>query len=324
MTTPAELDDHFVYLLPALEDGSLVPLLGAGVNMSGRTSAWSQGTSFLPSGDELARYLAAKFKYEYNDPKELELIRVSQFVALKGSSKGLYRELHSVFSGAHEPGAVHKLLAALPGTFEARGEKPRYQLIMTTNYDRALEAAFDAAGERYHLLLYLSEGQDRGRFVHRAPDGATKLIDDPNKNEVSMEDCTVIVKIHGSVGDAPGADSYVITEDDYLDYLMQSTDITNLFPVHLAAHLTNDAQFLFLGYKLRDWNLRVILNRIWQEQQLSGKSWAIQLKPEALDLLFWRRHEVDILDVELDEYVRELRVRLGIPEPVEPAVGTGA
>ena len=122
------------------------------------------------------------------------------------------------------------------------------------------------------------------------------------------------------MGEAPGSDSYVITEDDYLDYLTHSTEIESLFPVHLLGQLLN-ANFLFLGYSLRDWNLRVILNRIWQEQPVRGGSWAIQREPKALDSLFWKRHQVEILDIDLDEYVHELRRRLGLPEPVQPSIG---
>ena len=160
-----ELDNHFPEMLDALEDGAVVPLLGAGANLSGRSSAWGEGSKHLPSGDELAKYLAARYRFDEDDK---ELIRVSQFVALQGAGPlGLYRALHKVFRGEYEPGAVHKLLAAIPGTFRARGQDPKYQLILTTNYDRALESAFDAAGERYHLLWYISEGPDTGKFKHR-------------------------------------------------------------------------------------------------------------------------------------------------------------
>ncbi len=78
---------------------------------------------------------------------------------------------------------------------------------------------------------------------------------------------------------SPERDSFVITEDHYIDYLTR-TDISNLLPVTLAAKLRK-SHFLFLGYSLRDWNLRVILHRIWGEQKLTYKSWAIQVSRSA-------------------------------------------
>jgi hypothetical protein len=85
----------------------------------------------------------------------------------------------------------------------------------------------------------------------------------------------VILRLHGAV-DRVGSewDSFVITEDHYIDYLTRA-DISNLLPVTLAARLRR-SHYLFLGYRLRDWNLRVILHRIWGQQRLTYKSWAIQ------------------------------------------------
>jgi len=70
------------------------------------------------------------------------------------------------------------------------------------------------------------------------------------------------------------------------------------------------SHFLFLGYSLRDWNLRVILHRIWGERKLSYKSWAVLLNPLPLDFEFWRKRDVDILDLRLEDYVQGLRARL--------------
>ena len=108
----------------------------------------------------------------------------------------------------------------------------------------------------------------------------------------------MILKIHGAVDrvDSEWGDSYVITEDHYIDYLTR-TDIAGLLPVTLGAKLRR-SHFLFLGYSMRDWNLRVILHRIWGQQKLNYKSWAIQVDPEAIEREFWQKRGVDILDVE--------------------------
>ena len=102
--------------------------------------------------------------------------------------------------------------------------------------------------------------------------------------------------------------SFVITEDHYIDYLTRA-DPSTLVPVTLVAKLKR-SHFLFLGYSLRDWNLRVILHRIWGEQKLHWKSWAIQLDPHPIDEEFWDKRDVDILDVRLQGYVSALRERI--------------
>ena len=122
----------------------------------------------------------------------------------------------------------------------------------------------------------------------------------------------MLLKIHGAVDRVnPDRDSYVITEDHYIDYLTR-TEVSNLLPVRLAAKLRK-SHFLFLGYGLRDWNLRVILHRIWGAQKLKYKSWAIQLNAQPLDREFWRKRDVEIIDVALEEYVARLHDRLPAP-----------
>ena len=78
----------------------------------------------------------------------------------------------------------------------------------------------------------------------------------------------MILKLHGAIDRTDAnRDSYVITEDSYIDYLVgrrrRRTD-----PRVRCASAWRDSHFLFLGYSMRDWNLRVILNRIWGAQQL--------------------------------------------------------
>ena len=143
----------------------------------------------------------------------------------------------------------------------------------------------------------------RGKFVHQSPDGVTHLIEKPNEYRgLSLQERSVVLKIHGTVDRVnPERDSFVITEDHYIDYLTR-TDISSLLPVTLAPKLRK-SHILFLGYGLHDWNLRVILHRIW-------KSWSIQLDPSELDQQFWMKRDVDILNMGLQDYIAALSERV--------------
>ncbi len=101
-----------------------------------------------------------------------------------------------------------------------------------------------------------------------------------------------------------------MTEDDYIDYLAQA-DVSNAVPVALAARLRR-SHFLFLGYRMGDWNLRVILNRLWGNNPLTYRSWAIQSGPRPLELEFWRRRDVNTLDLPLEDYVTALARYAGV------------
>jgi hypothetical protein len=307
---PPDLERHLRLVVKAMREGRVVPFLGAGANLCGRPpdAVWQGGSSFLPSGGELAGHLAQEFLAETD--VERNLLRVSQYVEVLVGGDWLYDKLHGLFAGAYDPTSLHKLLAVLPERlFRRTGERPRYQLIVTTNYDDALEQAFDQAGEPYHLVWYVAQPVEReqGKFKHRPPGGKAVLVVRPRKYvDVSTADCTVILKVHGAVDRArPDSeqDSYVITEDDYIDYLTGETALASFLPVELAGQLKR-SHFLFLGYSLGDWNLRVILNRIWREQRLPNVSWAVQREsPSELDRRFWEAKRVEILTIDLADYV---------------------
>lgn len=310
-----DVDARYQTVFKAITDGRVVPFLGAGVNRCGRPKgvSWHQ-RQYLPDGGELAVHLATTFGYPESEVQDLA--RVSQYIAVMNGTGPLYEELHNLFNADYPPTAVHQFLAALPGVLRGKGYPPRYQLVVTTNYDDLLERAFKAAGEAFDLVSYVAEGEQRGKFLHwPAGGGDGVLIEKPNEYlGMSLDQRTVVLKIHGAVDRINlERDNYVITEDHYIDYLTR-TDISSLVPVTLAAKLRK-SHFLFLGYSLRDWNLRVILHRIWGEARFTYKSWAIQLSPQPLDQEFWRKRDVDIIDIRLEDYIADLSQRLQVLPP---------
>jgi hypothetical protein len=259
----------------------------------------------LPSSSELAEYLAIRFRYPWNDKQDL--LRVSQYAAIMEGPGALYLELRKLFDADYEFTPIHKFFAALPAALREKGYLPGHQLIVTTNYDDVMERAFKEAGEEFDLVGYVAEDKQlRGKFWHWPPDCEARIIEIPNKyEELELKNRSIILKIHGAIDRANSErDSFVITEDDYIDYLTRA-DISTLVPVKVAAKLRS-SHFLFLGYSLRDWNLRVILQRIWGEQRLSWKSWAVLLDPQRYDLEFWRKRDVDIYEVPLEDYIATL------------------
>jgi DNA-binding SARP family transcriptional activator len=277
--------------------GRLVPVLGTDVA-------------------ELTTRLAERFEYPANGDA---LPRVAQYVAVMKGSGPLYDELHAMFQTDLPPAAVHRFFAALPPLLRERGAP--HQLIVTTSYDLALERAFLEAGEAFDVVSYLAAGRNRGKFCHVAPDGTGTLIEVPNMyaTELSLEERTIILKLHGQVGSTDDREweSFVVTEDDYIEYLAQS-EVASVVPVALGAKLRR-SHFLFLGYTMADWNLRLLLHRLWGDQPLSYRSWAVQPEPMPLEREFWRRRDVDVLEIPLERYVEALGREAGLD-----AVGASA
>ena len=305
------LTSHYRRVAREIGAGRVVPFLGAGANLCGRPEelTWRPGQfDWLPSGKELSNYLARMFDYEGRN--EDDLVRVSQYVTLTVGAWPLYEELRRLFDGDYPPTVLHRFLAEIPGILRGQGAARPYQLIVTTNYDDVLERAFREVEEPFDLVTYDAEGLQRGKFTHHRHQGPSTTIFEPNAYyDLTTDERTVILKIHGAVDRADQTrDSYVITEDHYIDYLAR-TDVSKLFPVTLVEKLRR-SHCLFLGYSLRDWNLRVILNRIWGDETLRSKSWAIQLNPDPVDEGLWNSRDVMIMDVQLEEYVERVRGEL--------------
>jgi DNA-binding SARP family transcriptional activator len=283
-------EHHLTDLTEVLLGGRLVPVLGS-------------------DSGELARTLADRFSYPDD---ELALTHVSQYVATMRGSGPLYDELHALLGRDAEPTAVHRFFAALPPLLRERGLP--HQLIVSTRFDLALERALAEAGEEFDVVVYLAAGRNRGRFCHLAPDGTAAVIEVPNAyaSELSLARRTIVLKLHGQVDPSPERawESFVVTEDDYIDYLAQS-DVGNELPVGLGAKLRR-SHFLFLGYSMTDWNLRVVLNRLWGDDGLTYRSWAVHPHPKPLEREFWRTRDVDVLELPLEEYVDSLAHALGL------------
>jgi hypothetical protein len=310
------LAEHYDYVAQALNYGAVVPLLGAGANLCDpERRGWELGRN-LPSGSELSQYLVNRYGYPGADTHDL--LRVSQYAEAKRGDGTLYDALHAVFTASYGYTVVHEFLASLPGQLKAAGSARPYQLIVTTNYDDSIEQALTAAGEPFDLIWYSAAGSYPGGFLHRPPDGEARPVTSPNEYRLSVQDRTVVLKIHGAASRADRAeDSYVISEDNYIKFLTHTT-LNELIPKTLLATLLN-SHFLFLGYSLRDWNVRVILHQIWMQREQSRDSWAIQREVDEIDSALWDVRQVRLHNVPLDRYVEQLSARLRALERGQPA-----
>ena len=284
---PPDLDAHYTMVLRSLVEGRVIPLLGAGVNRCGRPDDASWVRALPPDGGELSRYLAEYSAYP--GPDAADLVRVSQYFSVMLGAGPLYDELRDAVRRRLPADPVHRSSPGCPASCSA-GTACRLPLIVTTNYDDALERAFDEAGEPYDLVDLRRRRRRRGSFMHRPPGGERSPIEMPNEYRgLSLDERTVILKIHGAVDRARRRAGQLRHHRGPLHRLPDAHRPPSLLPVTLAAKLRR-SHFLFLGYSLRDWNLRVILHRIWGEQQLRYRSWAIQLRTRSeMDRRFWER-----------------------------------
>jgi SIR2-like protein len=330
-------EGHARLVINKMLEGRVVPFLGAGVNLCDRPKNFEwEGSEqrYLPSGWELARELADKFEYPdaakvckapadlcLRPRPELDLARISQYGDLTQGTGVLYEKLRILFTREFPPTKVHEFLAALPPAEPERGRpENRNLLIVTTNYDDLMERAF--VSMRPCDVVFFDPDDKPARFWHRRPDGTTvKVIDPTSYDYAFFDEGPVVLKIHGTIDRSnQGREGYVITEDHYIEYLAEEA-LEKLLPKDFLTKLRSN-HLLFLGYSLRDWNLRVFLRRLKRNPKQAYKAWAVLPHVDALEEQFWQRQEVGIVKVTLKTYIDGLEQELA-RRRAQPAAGPG-
>lgn len=307
---PTADPEHYREVAKLLRLGKVIPFLGAGVNLCDRpptitAKTWKK-SGYLPRGGELAEYLAEEFNIPESQNRS-DLMRVSQYVSVIKGQNQLYDSLQALLKGEFPTTQVHRFFARLCKLLQTTTPVASQPVLFTTNYDRVMESALHKEGVAFDVVYYdVGKKGSPGIFkhlrhaeLHQSPSSGTEPdwveIRDPKKYfDLPIGQRPVVVKIHGAV-DCQNVEkcSFVISEDDYIDY-MTGLDFAMPLPKQLMGHL-RQRQFLFLGYGLRDWNLRVILQRLWRDQRQSVRCWAIDRVISDLDERSWRKWDVDLL-----------------------------
>jgi len=219
------MDDHdWDLLLGRIKAGNCTPFLGAGA-----------AHPTLPLGREIAERWADKYGYPLKDRQDLA--RVAQFVGVTRRDsmfpkERLTEDLRELgppdFADTSEP---HLVLAKLP--------LPVY---LTTNYDDFMVQALARQGRkpiREACRWNTSTATERSHLASRF---------------VPTPEAPLVYHLHGHFD---ALDSLVLTESDYLDYLVAVSRSQRLLP-HQVLKALSRATLLFIGYSLSDWDFRII------------------------------------------------------------------
>jgi SIR2-like domain len=242
-------DPDWARLLSRVASGYCTPFLGAGA---------CAGT--LPLGGDVARRWAHEEGYPLEDAWDLG--KVAQFLSVKSDDAmwpkdRICEELRGIgppdFDRVDEP---HAVLAELP-----------LKIYVTTNYDDFMVEALERAGKRPKQEICRWNDLVRDEpSVFDAPGGFVPSVEEP-----------IVYHLHGKL-DLP--ESIVLTEDDYLDFLVAVSRRQDLLPPQIQRALANTS-LLFLGYKLADADFRVLHRGLVATSHpgLRRLSIAVQLPP---------------------------------------------
>src|ERR1044071_3373021 len=224
-------------LLDNIETGRCTPFLGAGASVP-----------TLPLVSQLAEQWAERFRYPL---KDRDLSKIAQYVAVTRRD-GLYpksilarwfqNKLCPDFNATNQ---VHRLLAEFP--------LPVY---VTTNYDDFMWQALQAADKKSAKSDFCRWNDDL-RFRASDLDLPPPVFDANPPYEPSVEE-PLVFHLHGHKN---YPDSLVLTEDDYVDFLIAISQNEQLLPPRITRAFSRST-LLFVGYSLADWNFRLLFRKL--------------------------------------------------------------
>ncbi len=261
-------------LLLDIKKKTCTPILGPGV-LEGQ----------LPLPAEIAGALADEFNYPFSNRTDLP--RVAQFAATDRSdlphdevSGLLIRHVHNRWAGPAKAESLTAALRASAWVERSREEETEihhqlarlpFPLYLTTTADPLMTLALEAQEGRSPRRHRIAWREQPERGDPRAPEPQ------------ASEEEPLVFHLFGTDEDLG---SLVLTEDDHLDLLRTvSRDEHNLLPLEVGVALST-TNLLFLGYRLRDLDLKILLRgfllnglRDWKNRMRV----AVQIDPDDVD-----------------------------------------
>lgn len=244
----------------SVKAGRCILFLGAGVHHAPPRAGFVYPAAHRPPmGSTLSRTLAAESRFAEQFPNEsaANLQRVALYYERKRSRTALLSRIRSEVHERRRPSPILRALARMP-----------FPLVITTNYDQLFETALAAEDKQPHVSVY-------------SPDRFTMTRDYSPTPEQPF-----VFKIHGDI-DVP--DSMVVTDEDYIQFVMRMTDrepfnpVPETFVYHLKRWPT-----LFLGYSLLDYNLRLLFKSLrWKVDSGFPDMYSVDTSPDPLILDVW-------------------------------------
>jgi hypothetical protein len=237
-----------------------------------------------PLGSALSKLLAQRARFEQRFPNERidNLQRVAQDFETTKSRPELVNEIRNAVQTGKRPSPLLHKLANL-----------NFPIVITTNYDDLFEEALRLAGKRPFVSVYKNN-------VERD----VETDDFPFDRELTP-DKPFIFKIHGDINEG---ESIVITEEDYIHFILRMSDKHQFHPIPETIHYyLKKWSTLFIGYSLRDYNLRLLFKTLrWKVDKAKYPlSYSVDISPDPLTLRVLT-HQVTFLAQDVWKFVPEL------------------
>jgi hypothetical protein len=247
--------------------GKCVLFLGAGVHAPAPPGIpWNYPAAIAPPfGGALSQKLADESSYliDYPNCNPRELPRVAMHYELKPGKgrQALFNKVRAEVEVGKQPSPVLRALAEL-----------NFPLIVITNYDSFFERSLP------------SVKQADIRIYEPKPNTDSPTADFGDLTGLTPGVC----KIHG---DFTRPESLVITDEDYIQFVLRMRDEDSIHPFPFTArYLMRKYPTLFVGYSLLDYNLRLFIKtlRLRLDAANFPPSYSVDPSPDKMVQTVWQ------------------------------------
>jgi SIR2-like domain len=220
-----------------------------------------------PLGFEFSEKLAAESGFLLRNPQgnPRDLQKVALDFEIQKTRTQLVRRIREAVHNNRKPSPILRGLAEL-----------NIPLVITTNYDQLFEQAL-----RLHTKNPIVSIYKKNEAI------IPETTDDYTFGEEPSSTAPFVFKMHGDI-DSP--ESIVITDEDYIHFVLRMSDKMDYYPVPETIRFRLQKwPIVFLGYSLMDYNLRLLFKTLRWRMDPSRRpdAYSVDRSPDPLIYDVW-------------------------------------
>ncbi|MEM1393886.1 MAG: SIR2 family protein [Cyanobacteria bacterium P01_C01_bin.38] len=251
-------------LISSVQSGQVVLFLGTGVSLVRQVSNGKHAPSLDSLGDALSkRFLNGEYSQE-----SLQWITE---LAISETDLGTVQDFIANHFRDIQPADFYSILP----TFRWRG-------IITTNFDRLVETAYEKSKNRVQDLVPLISNNDR--------------IDDKLKSANSL----ALLKLHGCITRTQDPNLPLILSTD--QYVTHKENRNQLFKIFYE--WCHESTVIFIGQSSQDAGLRSVLLQVLNEVKNRPQYYLVQSKATEIEKKLWESKRITILESGFEDFLK--------------------
>lgn len=257
-------------LVEAVRDQRAILFLGAGASWG----ATHPSSKKIPTGDELRDLICDRFLQ--GKLKDRSLAAVAEFAANERDLRTVQRFIHDLFE-PFGPADFHKILPQF-----------NWRAIVSTNYDKIIEKAYEGDDPRQQLVKFVKNGTDFDQQV--------RLKTNP----------LPYLKIHGCIDShSDDAVPLVLGTEQYTKYEKNRTRLYDFI-----RGWGYEYPIIFVGYRIEDSHIQKILFDLTDGSVVRPQYFTVSPNFDEMEIRYWASKRVSCVRATFQHFLEQIEIQI--------------